>query len=112
MLHNLKQYLSINLLAFAAYPAIFTFIRIFKDLLLGDICAWFIYYLVVGYYIFIIFLVIIIFIIEQIKNKKILQNKNILQNKIYNVCFNIGLSFGILLISFFISTIIYSFIVD
>jgi len=100
MFNNLKQYLSLNILAFAAYPAIYTFIRIFKQLLLGDIYANFIYFLVIGYYILIIFFVIIIFIAEQITNKKILQNKNFLYNKFYNLCFYIGLSFSILFICY------------
>jgi len=100
MFKNLNQYLSLNILAFAAYPAIYTFIRIFKNLLLGDIYANFIYYLIVGYYILIIFITVTIFIAEQITKKKILQNKNFLQNTLYNIFFNIGLIFSTLFICF------------
>jgi len=111
MFKNLKQSLSLNILAFAMYPIIGWLVTINKYLRPGGIVIDFTYYLIIGYYIVVICIAIAIYILEILFDKKVISPK-ILQNKIYNICFNIGLSFGILLMSFFVSTIIYSYIVD
>jgi len=98
MFKNLKQYLSLNILAFAAYPVLLSFFKTYKYIFEGGIIPGFINFIIAVYYLLIIITTILMFFVESIFHLKISSAK-ILQNKIYTICFNIGLLISISFIS-------------